>query len=221
MKALLWKDWHVNRPVLLAAAVIAAVPYAVVCVAGIVSRARYHVTRPWHEWLSDACLASMMLSCVSISLLGGYVLAGERSERSAEFLACLPVARRRILGSKLATVIGWTAALWLVEGLLAALAAAAGTPLSARSLADGLLVLTAACALSLGAAWLGGACTGSPAIGTAAGLAAPFLLLLALTAAGSGPGNPLGPRTFVLLAGGLGLAMLGGGSWLFVRRVEG
>ena len=42
-----------------------------------------------------------MISQLSIALIGGNAISGERVDRSAEFLYSLPIARRKLLASKL------------------------------------------------------------------------------------------------------------------------
>lgn len=216
MKALLWKDWHVNRPVFLASVVLVSIPFAIVVLVRGVLALRYPAAAPWSALLGDACKASQALCWVAVSLLGGYIVAGERSERSAEFLAGLPVARRQLLASKLVTVCAALLALWLFEALCELLVSAA--PRSAD-----VLVWLAVCALALGAAWLGGTWTGSPSIGTAAGLAAPVVLLLLFQAPQlwTGGSQNAPAEFYAVLAAALGLGLLAAGSWHFVRHVEG
>jgi hypothetical protein len=69
------------------------------------------------SWSGDVCtddffvagLWSLMLMQVTLAIFGGNAIAGERTDRSAEFLGSLPISRGRKLASKLWVGLGlWT-----------------------------------------------------------------------------------------------------------------
>ena len=49
----------------------------------------------------EICTTSIALSQITLAILGGNAIAGERADRSAEFIAYLPIRRRDLLLSKL------------------------------------------------------------------------------------------------------------------------
>jgi len=98
MKALLWKDYRMNRVLLLVAFLFLVTPYIV----GIGIRLNDPVpTGFWPETMASSAIASMASSLLVISLLAANAFAGERADRSAEFLVYLPPSKASILTSKL------------------------------------------------------------------------------------------------------------------------
>lgn len=69
----------------------------------------------WTTSLFQAYLASY-LSQLVVAAVGGNAFAGERVDRSAEFLASLPISRQRILTSKLLFALIVVGAIWLIDG---------------------------------------------------------------------------------------------------------
>jgi len=120
MKALFWKDYRMNRALLIVALVILVTPY------GIGIGIRYkdaQSTGMWGGTVAAAALAAMATSLLMVSLLAANVFAQERADRSAEFLAILPPSRLKILLSKLVLTGGTSCFLWsvnLVMGLIVA-----------------------------------------------------------------------------------------------------
>jgi ABC-type transport system involved in multi-copper enzyme maturation permease subunit len=110
MRWLLWKDYRANRPVLWAGLFLLLLPYAIAIV-GILWR--------WEprDHTAGMFLAAGVYSIVLVQLVfavfGGNAIAGERADRSAEFLAALPVSRGRKLTSKLWLGLGLWLTAWL------------------------------------------------------------------------------------------------------------
>ena len=102
MKLLLWKDYRLNRFVLVIAAILLVCP-VVIAGAGVV-----WVDFPYHPdsgdlhrsvWIGTEI--GLGLSALSLCLLGGNSFAAERIDGSADFLATLPPTRFMVLSSKL------------------------------------------------------------------------------------------------------------------------
>src|SRR5208282_1173833 len=109
MKWLLWKDFRVNRVVFIAALVLLIIPHALVAI--LIWRA---VKQPDPAGLfGPSSFYSLGLLQLVFALLGGNSIAGERFDRSAEFLAYLPVSRGRILASKLLVSLAAVPLVWL------------------------------------------------------------------------------------------------------------
>ena len=125
MKALLWKDMRVNG-VLIAYALGASVGVYVVMMA-VNQIFEWRTGFPWQEWsklLGLAATLSLVLELVTAVLMGGCAFASERADRTAEFMAYMPVSRGRIIWSKTLLILAVFAfiglldigMLWILEG---------------------------------------------------------------------------------------------------------
>jgi ABC-type transport system involved in multi-copper enzyme maturation permease subunit len=175
MRALLWKDYRLNRGVLLLGITLLLAPYATV--AAVVLYAHWPslpAAAEWSRLLLTASLFSLGLSSLTLVTLAGNSIASERADRSAEFLAYLPPSRLRILVSKalLALLVAgviWVFNLSVGEVIAPTLGSSLGNPadeLAPRSM------LAAGAVLLFGAGWLGSALLSSPAIATSLGIGA-------------------------------------------------
>ena len=72
----------------------------------------------WSLGILAASTTSVTLAIVGVAILTGFVVAGERRDRSSEFLAYLPASRGRILLSKGLVCFGWIAAYLLAHPLI-------------------------------------------------------------------------------------------------------
>lgn len=87
MNWLLWREYRLNRWIL---------------VAGIVAIVLSYVIDFINSWdFMGAWLLCCIFANVTVALLAGNAIAGERTDRSAEFIAYLPLGRWRIVASKL------------------------------------------------------------------------------------------------------------------------
>ncbi|MEN6407161.1 MAG: ABC transporter permease subunit [Thermoguttaceae bacterium] len=120
---LLWKEYRQNRFIIYAALAILLGPYLIGFGALYGWRLIYcpmNVTpRNWAEvwWrvLAFANFCSMFLSLLSIALIGGNAISGERVDRSSEFLFSMPLRRSRILVGKLLLAALVIAVIWLLN----------------------------------------------------------------------------------------------------------
>ena len=164
MKALLWKDCRVNQFVLIAGTVILLLPY-LVCLIFITFTQWYWPVDQMRHWNYETVTVcgsiSLMLSMVTIAMLGGNAMAAERADRSAEFLFYLPPSRRSLIASKIILAVGASLLIWIVNGVTL-LVIAPRLP-GAPSLGDGalraaagdrMLHLAVTAVLILGVAWL-------------------------------------------------------------------
>jgi ABC-type transport system involved in multi-copper enzyme maturation permease subunit len=108
MNWLLWREYRLNRWILAAGAVLILVPYVI---AAIFESDQYEF------FFFGVWIFSSGSAYLTISLLAGNALAGERADRSAEFVAYLPLQRGRVLASKLILalitfVVIWGVSLW-------------------------------------------------------------------------------------------------------------
>ncbi len=185
MNALLWKDYRANRIVLVFGLTLLLLPYAAFLVLSI----RHGLQRAQvAAELSPVALMSLGASLITIAALAGNAIAGERQDRSAEFLAYLPPTRRRIIASKAAVALSAALIIWLfnlaVVWVLVPWVRPADNPElgGAGDVSIALPVVAALAVVMFGAAWLGSAMLGTPTISTALGFCAPALVAGALQA---------------------------------------
>jgi ABC-type transport system involved in multi-copper enzyme maturation permease subunit len=183
LHALVWKDARVNRLPLIACAALLIAPYAVVAAAVMQLPIWMESTTSsaWAVLLATGSYFSVMCSQATLTILSGNLIAAERSDRSAEFLAYLPPSRRQLLASKallllLVAVVVWgtNLVIQMLADMLAADADAGARTLTADMASLGTMAAIGSVAIAAG--WCA-SCMLSAA-GTAVGLAvcAPLLL---------------------------------------------
>jgi ABC-type transport system involved in multi-copper enzyme maturation permease subunit len=224
MRALLWKDYRINRGVVLLGAALLLGPYAAVIFWGV--RTHWPSLPSAAEWsglLATASLLSLVLSQLTLVTLAGNVIASERNDRSAEFLAYLPPSRLQILMSKFTLVLAAAGVVWGVnlaaaELLAPALGGARGNPTDA--LADRSMVAAVAVTL-IGAGWLGSALLESPAMAACLGIGVAFAVPLLVMAGLNlfAPGGDL-KQGCLIACPALGVLCFAWGSAYYLRRVE-
>jgi hypothetical protein len=227
MTALLWKDYRLNRGVLLLGIALLLGPYVVVCAMAVYGRwPSLPSAGEWSELLPAASFFSLVLSQLTLAVLAGNSIASERADRSAEFLACLPPSRMQILASKFLLALLAAGAIWAVNLAVTELVVPAlGAPpdnswgeLVPRSM------LAAGTVMVFGASWLGSAVLHSPASATVLGIAVALVggpLLAQATCAlfASGARDALN-SCGIIVGLGVGSLCFLSGSASFLRRVE-
>jgi ABC-type transport system involved in multi-copper enzyme maturation permease subunit len=225
MKALLWKDARMSRSTLILGVVLLLLPYLLVPI--------LRVRQSLFWWDYDGMMLmgflSLILSLLTMTILGGVALAGERADHSAEFLAAMPVSRPVVLLSKSLVVLGVVVVAWVLN-VAVILAIAPRMPGAPAVLVPGvhddpvneLGHVAGVAVLMLGTAWLTSSTVERASTAVAAGLMAPALVLLApllLTRLlGVAPG--LFGVVYLWTALAVGIGGLGLGSVIFLRRFE-
>ena len=129
MRWLLWKDFRQNLPIVYAGLVFLVVPHLVAVYAACAAAPdqaadaprvtfRVAVARDWQEYFTMSGVFSLVVSQLFIAAAGGNAMAAERADRSAEFLFSLPIARGKLLASKLVVAIAIAVAPWLLNLLI-------------------------------------------------------------------------------------------------------
>ncbi len=225
MRTLLWKDYHQNRKVLAAIAVILLIPYGISIVVAMIDLYSGHTIQR-AQLLQSGSRIALFLSAGITSFIAGNAIAGERADRSAEFAAYLPISRRHAVASKIIVAIGACLFFILINGAVNLAAVSMvfpdyGYPLSV--LTDAVVYGGPAVLLMFGVAWLLSSFSRSPAISAVSGLAA-FLVLMG--SAGFGMSDHTGRISdswwywywsTSLVAGGGGFVV---GVIYYLRRVE-
>lgn len=103
MRALVAKDLRMSRLPMLGLLIVGACAYLVAFAKAIAnwSDNSNHRATAAMLYFCSAALVAIGLTSLLASVFGGVAIAGERSERSSDFLGLLPVTRRQIVLSKL------------------------------------------------------------------------------------------------------------------------
>jgi len=240
MNWLLWKEYRLNRLIVLVGVFLLLFPYAVA--AGLLAwhwrpvGAEIHGARLWQYWrllaplwwsrMVWAALYSLGISQLTFGLLGGSAIAGERVDRSAEFLAYLPLSRGRILAAKLLFTLAVSAVIWLpnlvilgISVLVLAVKAGDGASILANITATGLVFF--------GVGWLLSTMTESPSISVCVGLVVPVIVLTAICGVGYLADLPADSHYppyislwYQVVSMAIALASFGAGTVYYLRRVE-
>jgi ABC-type Na+ efflux pump permease subunit len=230
MRWLLWKDYRHNRAVVIAGLFLLSFPYLIVLCTFFTKEP---VWVSWDERLIAAGVYGLIISQLTVALLGGNAIAGERVDRSAEFLASLPITRRKILASKLLLCLIVVAAIWLISLLPLYPACwarwARWTPEELPGIALRDLGVLANIALTglvcFGVAWWLSALLASPTFSVFGGLAAPALFMLTTVFVGylfnaSSTVESHIELWYRLFCLSFGPVCFVAGTWYYLRRVE-
>jgi len=231
MKWLIWKEYRLNRLILIVGAVLLVAPHAVALVLalrGVGPVTEGGLSRLQMNLLLSA-IWSLVLSQLTLALLGGNAIAGERADRSAEFLAYLPVARARILAAKIVLALVTVALIW-IPNLLILLRIFARLPevwaefYAAFWIFFGTVAITGLAFFCIG--WLLSSVLESPTFSICGGLVTPYLVMLGLALLGWWSGyveEAFGPWYWGTYRGTclvLALGCFAAGTWYYLRRVE-
>jgi ABC-type transport system involved in multi-copper enzyme maturation permease subunit len=229
LTALVWKDLRINRLPLIVGAVLMIAPYVLLTAIVMNLPLWEEATRAtaWAVLLASACQFSVMCSQASLAMLSGHLIAVERGDRSAEFLAYLPPSRALVLLSK---AIVLAAALLVVYGVNLTLLEIASR-LSADADATRVLTsnltslprLAAVGFLAMGAGWCASAMLDGTGTAVALAFVAPmalFGLLQATRAACNWPDDLSFAAAYFGACRGVGLALAVLGTCSYLRRVE-
>ncbi len=224
LKALVWKDYRVNRLILIVGLVLLIVPHLIAWVYVW----REQPPREYLQWtLLAASAYSIILSQVTLTLLGGNAIAAERVDRSAEFLGYLPPSRAMIIASKALLAFVTALVIWGVNLVVFCLVAPweglANMGGDAQTMFEMPRYVAATGVCMFGIAWLGSSCLASPTFAIFGGLVSPLVVHLSLMSCSTGLGWPtmadLGHWYFGTCLV-LGCLCFVSGTWYFVRRVE-
>jgi ABC-type transport system involved in multi-copper enzyme maturation permease subunit len=229
MRSLIWKDCRLNSWVLMLGVATWLGPY----IAGVLwlllgAWPTVASGLRWAFMLAPASVVSLELTILPLLLLGANAIARERADRSAEFLACLPLSRTKIIASKAAVPLAFASLVW-TSHLLAASVVVPALSNGREGLPPGLSrAVVAAEVFLFGTAWLGSSIVDTPlkAVGLGMGM---YLLVGMLGTQASD--YLLGWQADRLNGGAasawhagadaiVGITCFVGGTWNYLRRVE-
>jgi len=234
MSWLIWKEYRHNRLIMIVGLVLLVFPYVVAVAIGWITALFAPELRgelpPWTLRMLGAALYSMALGQLTLGLLGGNAIAGERVDRSAEFLAYLPLSKARILSAKIALAAATAAVIWLLN-FVVLLALYAGfeegaTPRALGNAWSNFASIATTGLLFFSVAWLLSSLLESPAVSVCVGLITPFLVVTALVllnlllAYHGVDGRRWVFVSYYPVCLVLAAASFAAGTWYFLRRVE-
>lgn len=156
MKWVLWREYRLNRWILATGAALLVLSYVLAALIIFFSGSEHDPGGGF----------TVMFSILIIALLAGNSFAGERVDRSAEFVVSLPLERSRLLAGKLILCLATVVVLGIVNSLML------NQPslLSMRPNAFELVLFTSATLLCFSVSWCLSAVQPSPALATSSGL---------------------------------------------------
>jgi ABC-type transport system involved in multi-copper enzyme maturation permease subunit len=224
MNWLVWKEYRLNRLIVVVGAILLVVPYGVALV--VSWRGAGHLIQN----VMVAGLYSVALSQFTLALLGGNLIACERADRSAEFLAYLPLSPARILAGKIALSLGTFAVIWIPNLLIlylisSQLAKREDVPFD-EIMDIGVRVLstigvTGFVVFCVG--WLWSSFLESPTFAIFGGLVVPLLVILAFQGVAwyfELPVEEIAAEWYAAISAVLASACFAAGTWYYLRRVE-
>ncbi len=230
MKSLLWREYRVNGQVLIAGVVLFLLPYIFAIMISL-----WPTGPPTNmaEGMAIAAIYSYGMSQLTLACLGGNTFAGERADRSAEFMAYLPISKKSRLLSKLSlpaivTVLIWTINLLVIWSVKNHLSSKVELP------QDFLIVRYVAITgfVMFGVGWFISSLQSSPSIAVLCGIATPLVTIVGLASIFA-LGEEFAPQTFnykansdfvstgyISISLALGILGFAVGTWCFLKRVE-
>jgi ABC-type transport system involved in multi-copper enzyme maturation permease subunit len=228
MSWLLWKDFRQNRLIVVFGLLLLLTPHLFAVYAVYQKAPEPHGMTNYMQFVFGVSSCSgFLISALTIALIAGNAIAGERADRSAEFLASLPIARNRIIASKLLLIVAVVAAIWATDGGLFAVLALVDPAEMGRLFPEWPRVFSmfAAAGIAIfGVAWLISSFTTSPMLSVWGGAVAPFAVALAMGLMthllGLDLSEDQAAHWFARIYVPLGIAGFIAGTWYYLRRVE-
>jgi ABC-type transport system involved in multi-copper enzyme maturation permease subunit len=229
MKSLIWKECRANPWLLALGIVLGFGPYVV----GILwllfgFGARVDAGMRLAFMLEPATVISIEATLLTLLLFGANSIASERADRSAEFLAYLPIRRVTILTSKLVVPLAIASAVWGLSLVANELAPAVTAGKVSGTKPIGLeRMIFAASVLFFGSAWLGSSMAEKPMTAVGFSLGISMVLSLAFGACNQLTGWPASTfgnegaiNVYAAAMCIAGVTCFLSGSRLYLRRVE-
>ncbi|PHS16472.1 MAG: hypothetical protein COA78_03855 [Blastopirellula sp.] len=174
MKWLLWREKKLNRLILMTGIVLLVFPYASAILIILIEIVKNNTFRFW-ESMVDCSTFSLVLSLLTMALLGGNAFAGERTDRSAEFIAYLPLKRTQLFASKLYLILITLTVIWSSNLLVLFCGKLSGIVLE-KNLPTLLLFIAVTGLVIYGVSWLISSIQSSPTLAIGGGLVVPFII---------------------------------------------
>lgn len=180
---LLWKDYRQNRRLLITVCIFVALPYVIACIFWLGNALRPELDE-WQvnyemgvaEYVMGASFFAMFITAFVAAFVAGNAIAGERTDRSIEFFAPLPIPVGAALASKIMLAIGTCVVLALINTIVLMISLHNLSARSGPSAAD-ISTTFASGVLVFGVAWLMSSIMKSSAMAAASSVMAAVLVV--------------------------------------------
>jgi ABC-type transport system involved in multi-copper enzyme maturation permease subunit len=220
MNWLLWREYRINAALLIVGAALLLLPYLFTLILFLWPRDFPFQRSEIAEGYAIAAVISYVLSQLTIAFLGGNAFAGERIDRSAEFMAYLPVSKvRRVVGKLCLAAIVITL-IWGIN-LLVLWALTRPPWILPNFKADEMMHTAVIGLVAFGVGWCVSSLQSSPTFAVCAGIAVPLVTSIGLAIVA----NQLKMDAhqfwmwYKAISITLGLAGFALGTWYFLKRV--
>jgi len=223
MNWLIWREYRLNRLILIVGLGLLLLPYAIALM--VLLWARFHPGV--FQVFGFALLYSVILTQLTQALLGGNAIAGERNDRSAQFVAYLPLSRPRRLRAKLSVIAAATVVFWGANLLILLFVLGTAPEANPRfyDLIRNALPYSAITGLVFfGVAWLVSSLQSSPTFAVCGGLITPLVIIMGLHWGAWVTGPPTFDRfaaiAYAAICPIVAVVCFSIGTWYYLRRVE-
>lgn len=234
MKWLLWRDYRLNRPILITGLALLILPYAIALLIflwpspndGSWSREDNSGYGNTPEVLAALAMYSLGISQLTVAVLGGNAIAGERLDRSAEFMIYLPWKRAARVFSKLLLAAIAVLIIWIPNIAVMMVSRMINSPFKTAFNPDGLGFALMAIAISgltfFGVGWFLSSVQSSPTYAVAGALLLPLVIMVSITLLWELKliGEEAAEYGYLAICPVVAACSLVIGIWHFLRRVE-
>lgn len=223
MRWLIWKEYRLNRLILFVGLGLLLAPHVFATIAALFHpdeiRQFFHISTGY----------SVVTTQLLLALLGGNAIAGERADRSVEFLACLPFSRVQNTISKLVLAPAMFATVWIVNLLILCVVSPGPVTMANSRAALGVIAIIGVTSLTFFCvSWLISSLLNSAAYSAAIGIISPMVVIMGIQGVvwllGMDTRGPSGGLFFEYWYAGicllLSIASFVAGTWCYLRRVE-
>ncbi len=208
MNWLLWREFRLNRWILVTSAAVILLCNAIALLVGAFIATEANPEPDEHAFAGFG----VAFSALTIALLAGNAFAGERADRSVEFLDYLPLERTHLLASKLLLCFGTIIVLCMSDLLVLA-----QTATNRQVGFCELVSISSIAVLVFGVSWLVSSLQSSPALATVSGLMA-SIAFVGGVAAESLTSVERGTLLAVVFVIGIGCFSIG--TWHYLRGAK-
>lgn len=228
MKTILWREWRWSRLIFVVGLGLFLWPYIVATLVILWPSERSLDSSDVAQDFIVAATLSLAGSQLTICCLGGNAWAGERSDRTAEFLAYLPIAKWQRMLAKLSLIAGVTLLILVINGLMVWLLNDLLEPIIRENVdyISTLQYIAVAGFVMFGVAWCVSSFQSSSAFAVCGGVITPWVISLCILMIDlnfeleTETRGQLYESGFLVISLILGTLTFVFGTWYFLKRVE-
>ena len=231
MLALLWKEYRLNRDFFICGGMLLVLPYFMVWFVLSYTEIWNDMTATtgWVLYWESSAYVSVFASQATIAMLSAFMIARERADGSAEFLAYLPPSRLRTIAVKIGLILFTAAIIWSSGLSVSAIAQSMSEEVDDESISfiaglPSFLLIAVLGGLWGGVAWVVSSFSKSPAVAIISAFPAPlfvyFLLILSVYFFSYPKNQSDFFDLYVVVCFGLAQVMYGLGIYCYVKRIR-